>query len=87
VDDGAIMFSIKRVCISTNHFTKPDDNWVALDQVITQIMESSASRPIPATEDIINNLPRELLMEQCLSFSTVSPTRCSLLCVASSTFG
>ncbi|KAG1783589.1 hypothetical protein EV702DRAFT_1175627 [Suillus placidus] len=39
-------------------------NQEALDQVITQIMENSASRPIPATEDIINNLPREVLMER-----------------------
>ncbi|KAG2076955.1 hypothetical protein BDR04DRAFT_1002302 [Suillus decipiens] len=39
-------------------------NQEALDQVITQIMENSASRPIPATEDIINNLPREILLER-----------------------
>ncbi|KAG1845952.1 hypothetical protein C8R48DRAFT_733505 [Suillus tomentosus] len=39
-------------------------NQEALDQVITQIMENSASRPIPATDDIINNLPREVLMER-----------------------
>ncbi|KAG2350731.1 hypothetical protein BDR05DRAFT_985702 [Suillus weaverae] len=39
-------------------------NQEALDQVITQIMENSASRPIAATEDIINNLPREVLIER-----------------------
>ncbi|KAG1864675.1 hypothetical protein DFJ58DRAFT_772402 [Suillus subalutaceus] len=39
-------------------------NQEALDQVITQIMENSASRPIPATEDIVNNLPREVLSDR-----------------------
>ncbi|KAG1757234.1 hypothetical protein EDB19DRAFT_1656424 [Suillus lakei] len=39
-------------------------NQEALDQVITQIMENSASRPVPATEDIVNNLPREVLVER-----------------------
>ncbi|KAG2156569.1 uncharacterized protein EDB93DRAFT_1310544, partial [Suillus bovinus] len=39
-------------------------NQEALDQVITQIMENSASRPVPATDEIINNLPREVLMER-----------------------
>ncbi|KAF9454185.1 hypothetical protein P691DRAFT_810908, partial [Macrolepiota fuliginosa MF-IS2] len=35
----------------------------ALDQIITQIMESSnAHRPVPATEQIIENLPREVLV-------------------------
>ena len=38
----------------------------ALDQVITQIMEhSNAHRPVPATEEIIEKLPREVLMEGC----------------------
>ncbi|KAK7058501.1 hypothetical protein VNI00_002135 [Paramarasmius palmivorus] len=37
-------------------------NQEALDQIITQLMEqSNASRPVPATEDIISNLPREVL--------------------------
>jgi len=36
----------------------------ALDQIITQIMESSnAHRPAPATEEIIQKLPREVLEE------------------------
>ncbi|KAG0700666.1 hypothetical protein DFH29DRAFT_807261 [Suillus ampliporus] len=39
-------------------------NQEALDQVITQIMESSAARPVPATEEIANNLPREVLEER-----------------------
>jgi len=39
-------------------------NQEALDQVITQIMEhSNAHRPVPATEEIIEKLPREVLME------------------------
>ena len=41
---------------------------------MTQIMEgSSASRPVPATEDIIDNLPREVILEdsKSLSFSQV----------------
>jgi E3 ubiquitin-protein ligase RNF115/126 len=39
-------------------------NQEALDQVITQIMEhSNAHRPVPATEEIIGKLPREVLME------------------------
>ncbi|OAX40082.1 hypothetical protein K503DRAFT_855607 [Rhizopogon vinicolor AM-OR11-026] len=39
-------------------------NQEALDQVITQLMENSAGRPVPATEEIISNLPREVLMER-----------------------
>jgi len=39
-------------------------NQEALDQVITQIMEqSNANRPVPATEEIVEKLPREVLME------------------------
>ncbi|EDR15827.1 uncharacterized protein LACBIDRAFT_320862 [Laccaria bicolor S238N-H82] len=38
-------------------------NQEALDQIITQIMEgSNAHRPVPATDEIIDNLPREVLM-------------------------
>lgn len=37
-------------------------NQEALDRIITQIMENSnANRPVPATEEIIDNLPREVL--------------------------
>ncbi len=36
----------------------------ALDQIITQIMDSSnAHRPVPATEDAVQKLPREILEE------------------------
>ncbi|EAU92543.2 hypothetical protein CC1G_06554 [Coprinopsis cinerea okayama7 len=38
-------------------------NQEALDEIITQLMEqSNAHRPVPATEEIINNLPREVLI-------------------------
>ncbi|KZT08680.1 uncharacterized protein LAESUDRAFT_723587 [Laetiporus sulphureus 93-53] len=39
-------------------------NQEALDQIITQIMENSnANAPVPATEEIMKNLPREILEE------------------------
>lgn len=39
---------------------------LALDNIITQIMENSnAHRPVPATEEIIAKLSREVLMEGC----------------------
>lgn len=38
----------------------------ALDRIITQIMENSnANRPVPATQEIIENLPREVLEAGC----------------------
>jgi len=37
-------------------------NQEALDEIITQLMENSnAGRPVPATDEIIGNLPREIL--------------------------
>ena len=40
----------------------------ALDQIITQLMENSnSSRPVPATEDIMSKLPREVLEVGCAS--------------------
>lgn len=51
------------ICITlliTTFFVK------ALDQIISQIMENSnAHRPVPATEEIIQKLPREVLIEGC----------------------
>ncbi|KAF6766710.1 hypothetical protein DFP72DRAFT_867341 [Ephemerocybe angulata] len=39
-------------------------NQEALDEIITQLMENSnAHRPVPATDEIMNKLPREILME------------------------
>jgi hypothetical protein len=39
--------------------------FVALDQIITQIMENSQGHPVPATEEIMEKLPREVLEEKC----------------------
>ena len=48
---------------------------VALDQIITQIMENSNSgRPTPATDEIIKNLPREVLEAGCTK-PVLFPTR------------
>jgi E3 ubiquitin-protein ligase RNF115/126 len=39
---------------------------LALDQIITQLMENSnANRPVPATDEIIEKLPQEVLLEGC----------------------
>jgi len=38
-------------------------NQEALDQIITQIMENSSAHPVPATEEIMQKLPREVLEE------------------------
>ncbi|KAK7465465.1 hypothetical protein VKT23_005442 [Stygiomarasmius scandens] len=39
-------------------------NQEALDQIITQLMEqSNTSRPVPATEEIMQNLPKDVLIE------------------------
>lgn len=39
---------------------------LALDQIITQIMENSNSHaPVPATEEIMDKLPRSILEEGC----------------------
>lgn len=41
----------------------------ALDQIITQLMENSnANRPVPASEDVIDDLRRDVLLEGCESF-------------------
>ncbi|CAL1694479.1 unnamed protein product [Somion occarium] len=39
-------------------------NQEALDQIITQLMENSQSHPVPATEEIMQKLPREVLTEE-----------------------
>ncbi|KAI0094448.1 hypothetical protein BDY19DRAFT_988293 [Irpex rosettiformis] len=38
-------------------------NQEALDQIITQIMESSSAHPVAATEEVMEKLPREVLEE------------------------
>lgn len=41
-------------------------NQEALDQIISQIMENSNSgHPVPATEEVMERLPREVLEEGC----------------------
>ena len=43
------------------------DDPKALDQILTQLAEhSTAGRPVPATEEIADDLPREVLTEDCL---------------------
>jgi hypothetical protein len=43
---------------------------IALDHIISQIMEQgSSSRPVPATEDVMEQLHREVLEEECKSLS------------------
>jgi hypothetical protein len=62
------MCLIKKVLLSHHqHILHHDSDFIsALDQVITQIMEhSNAHRPVPATEEIIEKLPREVLMLGC----------------------
>ena len=47
-------------------FSSQDISNIALDQIMTQIMENSnANRPAPASEEIMANLPREVLLENC----------------------
>lgn len=56
------------------------DNPKALDQILTQLAENStAGRPVPATDDIISELQREVLTEDCLCFHILS-TCPSCLC-------
>lgn len=60
------MFSVKKVSsqLLNNALSMFDMHYTALDQIITQIMESSnANRPVPATEEIVQKLPREVLTE------------------------
>ncbi|KAI0785357.1 hypothetical protein BC629DRAFT_1516594 [Irpex lacteus] len=38
-------------------------NQEALDQIITQIMENSSAHPVPASEEVLEKLPREVLEE------------------------
>lgn len=47
-------------------FSLTSNNSKALDQILTQLAENStAGRPVPATTDIVDNLPREVLTEGC----------------------
>lgn len=67
VEEWVTMCLIKKVSPYLEIILQHDSTFMsALDQVITQIMEhSNAHRPVPATEEIIEKLPREVLMEGC----------------------
>jgi hypothetical protein len=67
VEEWATMCLIKKVLSYLERILQHDSIFIsALDQVITQIMEhSNGHRPVPATEEIIEKLPREVLMEGC----------------------
>ena len=67
VGEWATMYLIKKVLSYPDIIHSMTKFFMsALDQVITQIMEhSNAHRPVPATEEIIEKLPREVLMEGC----------------------
>lgn len=45
---------------------RPYLDLVALDQIITQLMENNnTGRPVPATDEIVEKLPREVLDIGC----------------------
>ena len=66
---GAIMSSAKKVCLRRAVYSihGADSFPLALDQIITQLMENSQAHPVPATEEIMEKLPREVLEEGCKS--------------------
>ena len=61
------MFLIKKVSIPVSlGFSGFRANSIAaLDQIMTQLMENSSSHPVPASEEVIEKLPREILEEKC----------------------
>ena len=67
MEEWVTMCLIKKVLSYLEIILQHDSFFMsALDQVITQIMEhSNAHRPVPATQEIIEKLPREVLMEGC----------------------
>lgn len=62
-----IMYLTKKVCLGLNIRRSPTySRMVALDEIITGLMENSNStRPVAAPEEIIENLPREVLEKGC----------------------
>lgn len=68
--DGEIMYSIKKVCFHGMSLRKSlltELFCPALDQIITQIMENSNSTaPVPASGEVMENLPRDVLEEGCM---------------------
>lgn len=76
--DGETMSSTKKVILSLPLVQlTAADFLIALDQIITQIMENSnANAPVPATEDIMKNLPRTVLEEGCTTAPLIFETAC-----------
>ena len=62
---GDYVFNQEGWSLPSLSLTAPHDP-KALDQILTQLAENStAGRPVPATEEIANNLPREVVTEGC----------------------
>jgi hypothetical protein len=67
-----------------NHRKRSHSHTIALDQIISQIMEQgNSSRPVPATDDVMQQLHREVLEEKCESMSK-SPLFAKILIVRTS---
>lgn len=61
------MYLTRKARVLSYHPFAPFDHPKALDQILTQLAENStAGRPVPATEEIIANLPRDVLTEGCM---------------------
>ena len=62
---GEITYSVKKVGVAIAYQIRHGayEHVIALDQIITQIMENSQAHPVAATEEIIDKLPREVLEE------------------------
>lgn len=74
------MSLIKKVTSHAQRTHQIINSFVALDQIITSMMENASStRPVPATESIIDALPREVLELGCtVLHKLMSPSPCSL---------
>jgi len=69
---GDYVFTQEGDCQPLDQLPFPDLH-SALDQIMAQIMENSNShRPVPATEEIIEKLPRQVLEEASTSISILS---------------
>jgi E3 ubiquitin-protein ligase RNF115/126 len=68
VDEWGIMYLVRKVCprLEIHNRNPAYLRIVALDEIITGLMENSNStRPVAASEEIIENLPREVLEKGC----------------------
>lgn len=73
---GDYVFSQDGMCTLTKSLSAPLSR-AALDQIMTQLMESTNStRPVPATEEIIEQLPQDVLLANSMYICTrfVGPT-------------